>query len=250
MDEEWRDVVGYEGLYKVSNLGNVYSYYVNRNLKGGYTLDGYRYVALRKNNVRKNKFVHRLVGIAFIDNPDNLPLINHKDENPRNNCVDNLEWCDYEYNVTYNNAHIKRGDNMGKCVYAYYRNGNLIAKYKSVRDASRIAGVSSGSISECCIGNRPAANNIVWSYEELSIEEIEQKFTLYDKNKIASQNIGEYIKKTKSKPVNQYDLNGNLIKSYPSASEAGRQLGFSPSAISTTCRGEYKQTNGYVFEYA
>lgn len=250
MDEEWRDIVGYEGLYKVSNFGNVYSNYVHRNLKPGKTQDGYMYVVLNKNKQKKNYLVHRLVGDAFIDNPSNLPIINHKDENPQNNHVDNLEWCDYVYNATYNDAHIKRGNNMGKHVYAYDNEGNIIAEYNSTRHAGRATGVSSGNIGECCIGHMYAANNIVWSYNELSTKEVKNRFDKYNKNKQISKNIGSYIKKIKSKQVNQYDLDDNFIKSFPSANEAGRQLGFSPSLISGVCRGEHKQSHGYVFKYA
>ncbi len=91
MNEKWKDIAGYEGVYKVSNLGNVYSSNCRRNLKGGYTIDGYKFVGLYKNGIKNVKFVHRLVGEAFIDNPRSLPVINHKDENPKNNHVNNLE---------------------------------------------------------------------------------------------------------------------------------------------------------------
>lgn len=249
-EEIWKDVVGYEGLYKVSNLGNVYSNYVNRNLKGGYTLDGYRYVALRKNNVRKNNLVHRLVAEAFIPNPDNLPIINHKDENPHNNNVNNLEWCDYLYNLLYNDGHIRRGDKMSKHIYAYGEDGSLIAEYKSVQDASRTTNLSSGDINLCCLNKINAYKNIVWSYSKLPEEEIKNRFVSYNKSKEFSNNIGAYIKRIKSKKVNQYDLNGNFIQSFPSAQEAGRQLKFSASLIAGVCRGNHKHTHGYVFKYA
>lgn len=247
--EVWKDVVGYEGLYKVSNLGNVYSNYTHRNLCCGKTQDGYVYASLTKNKHRNNKFVHRLVAEAFIDNPDNLPVVNHKDENPQNNNVCNLEWCSYKYNATYNNAHIKRGDNMSKPVYAYDKNGTLIKKYKSAREAHRETGFSHGDISQCCNGYRYALNDTVWSYVELSVEEVKYKFCCYNKNKIISSNIGNYIKEIKSKKVNQYDLDGNFIKTYNSVNEAGRELKFSPSLISGVCRGEHKYTHQFIFKY-
>lgn len=247
--EVWKDVVGYEGLYKVSNLGNVYSNYVHRNLNGGYTLDGYRYVGLRKNNIRKNNLVHRLVAEAFIPNPDNLPIINHKDENPHNNNVDNLEWCDYLYNLLYNDGHIRRGDKMAKHVYAYDKDGNLIAEYKSSREASRATNLSCGDISACCLNKINAYKDIVWSYSKLTKEDVENRFASYYKSKEFSNNIGSYVKKTKSKKVSQYDLEGNFIQSFPSAQEAGRQLKISASLVSSVCRGEQKATHGYVFKY-
>ena len=105
MEEVWKAVKDFEGLYEVSDKGNV------RTLKwyGGSKVKllsqvenkrGYRQVNLcnGKGNMR---YVHRLVAEAFIPNPNNLPCINHKDENPRNNCVENLEWCDQKYNCNY-----------------------------------------------------------------------------------------------------------------------------------------------------
>ena len=105
--EIWRDVVGYEGLYKVSNFGRIKSLPRNgtvkyeRLLRQKVSNKGYCTVALSKHNKTKYKSVHRLVAEAFLDNPKGLPLINHKDENKLNNYVDNLEWCDAHYNMTY-----------------------------------------------------------------------------------------------------------------------------------------------------
>lgn len=99
--EEWRDVVGYEDLYEVSNLGKIRSSYTGRILSPGIS-QGYYYVALYKDGLRRNKQVHRLVAEAFLPNPMNHPLINHIDEVKTNNVVSNIEWCDYSYNVTYN----------------------------------------------------------------------------------------------------------------------------------------------------
>ena len=103
--EEWRDIEGYEGLYQISSLGRVKSFprhttqggklKINK-IKGGYCL-----IKLCKNGKTKRFYVHRLVAQAFISNPNNLPMINHKDENPSNNNVDNLEWCDCKYNNMY-----------------------------------------------------------------------------------------------------------------------------------------------------
>lgn len=117
VEEIWKPVVGYEGLYKVSNFGRVRS--LDRLVKGkkeGFrqnfkgklltpikTIYGYLRVNLCNDDGRKAKFVHRLVCTAFLPNPDNLPQINHKDENPLNNNVENLEWCTGKYNCNYGN---------------------------------------------------------------------------------------------------------------------------------------------------
>ena len=110
MIEEWRPIVGYEGLYEVSNTGQVRSLdrYDNRNcfrkgkvLSPGKNTKGYLFVILTCNGKRKTINVHRLVTEAFLPNPDNLPEINHKDEDKTNNSVDNLEYCDRSYNINY-----------------------------------------------------------------------------------------------------------------------------------------------------
>ena len=110
MIEEWRPIPGYEGLYEVSNTGRVRSLdkydSMNRFLRGRILrlfTDGLGYLRaqLYSNSKRKSFLVHRLVAQAFIPNPDNLPQVNHRDENPSNDSVDNLEWCDGKYNVNY-----------------------------------------------------------------------------------------------------------------------------------------------------
>jgi hypothetical protein len=110
--EIWKDIDGFEGLYQVSTLGRVKSlpkYTYSRGypqlrkekiLKPGYTGKNRCYATVRLNDGRGYK-VHRLVAQAFIPNPNNLPQVNHKDENPFNNAVDNLEWCTNQYNIKY-----------------------------------------------------------------------------------------------------------------------------------------------------
>ena len=101
MEEVWKDIKDYEGLYKISNLGNVFSIKSNRILKKPSNPKNYHRVALRKDGNTKVCSVHRLVAIAFIknDNPNKNNLVNHIDENKLNNRVDNLEWCDDYYNM-------------------------------------------------------------------------------------------------------------------------------------------------------
>jgi len=120
MAELWKEVKGYEGYYAVSSLGRVKSLYrvtispsgkrytcQEKFLSSAKRKDGYQYVMLCREGKGKLQTIHRLVATAFIPNPSNLPYINHKDENPSNNCVDNLEWCTAMYNNHYGN-HLKR----------------------------------------------------------------------------------------------------------------------------------------------
>ena len=96
-----RDIPGYEDLYAITEDGQVYKKKTGRMTKGSLNTKGYYITTLTKNGVSKRWLVHRLVALAYIPNPDNLPYINHKDENKSNNCVDNLEWCSPEYNSNY-----------------------------------------------------------------------------------------------------------------------------------------------------
>jgi hypothetical protein len=91
--EKWKDLPNYEGLYQVSNLGNVKSLYTNKILKPSFDKFGYARFSASKNKKQKTLRIHRLVGELFVDNPLNLPQINHKDGIKNNNCSDNLEWC-------------------------------------------------------------------------------------------------------------------------------------------------------------
>ena len=124
MIEEWRDIPGYEGLYQVSNLGKIRSLdrYIKRRNKNG-TLSDYpvrgkiitQFIndkGYYRVHLDRSKSVHRLVAQAFIPNPNNLPCVNHKDLNPLNNCVENLEWCSYYYNNHYDNATSRRVDGV------------------------------------------------------------------------------------------------------------------------------------------
>ena len=113
--EEWKNIIGYEGLYEVSNKGNVRNVRRNKLLRLQKN-QGYIRVALSKNGIKTWLRVHRLVAQAFIENPDNLPEINHLDEDKANNSVDNLEWCDRSYNNNY-------GDRLKKSINTKIKNG-------------------------------------------------------------------------------------------------------------------------------
>lgn len=107
MTEEWKNIEGYEGRYKVSSFGQIYSYISDKMLKPTIDSDGYEVVGLFLNNQQKKKKVHRLVAKAFIENPNNYDQVNHKDENKTNNNVDNLEWCNTRYNINYGSRNDK-----------------------------------------------------------------------------------------------------------------------------------------------
>lgn len=174
MNEVWKDINGYEGLYKISSLGRVKSLNYKRTgkeriLKLDIDGKGYIQVVLCKNGRGKMHRVHRLVAQAFIPNPDNLPCINHRDECKTNNIVDNLEFCSYKYNLTYG-SRIKRvsekqiNGKASKKVFQYTLNGEFVAEYPSTMEVQRQLGYSQGNISLCCNGKLKTAYGYIWSY--------------------------------------------------------------------------------------
>lgn len=170
--EEWRDIDGYEGDYQVSSYGRVRSlkYGKEKLLKPQKHYKGYRFVTLFKNGTRGKYKVHRLVAKAFIPNPNNYPVINHKDECKYNNHVQNLEWCTVLYNNTYNKKAIKVGGKHNRKVKCITTN-EIFKSVKEAREHFNIKGVS--SISECCLGKRKSAGKhpitgekLEWEYYE------------------------------------------------------------------------------------
>lgn len=144
MNEEWRDVVGWEGMYKVSNCGRIFSLprRDKRNRSwGGYYMSftknkyGYLTVNLTRDAKQKRYAVHRLVACAFLQNPNNYKEINHKDENKENNNLSNLEWCTRSYNVTYGRLdekfrkHRVAGERCGRSKITLEQVNEIRAKY-------------------------------------------------------------------------------------------------------------------------
>lgn len=185
MEEIWKDIDEYKGIYQVSSLGRVRSLdrydackrFQTRMLKGQIlkplaTKGGYFRVALMVTNNRKYCLIHRLVAKAFIANPDNHPCINHIDENKSNNSVANLEWCTYKYNNTYGvgaqqRIVSRRNSIKGKkAVGQYTKDGKLINTYKSICDAARsishILKSPKSAIWSVCTGRKKSCAGYVW----------------------------------------------------------------------------------------
>ena len=141
IEEVWKDVVGFEGIYQVSNTGIVRRIYPNKTktLKqckaGGRTNKEYLYVNMSANGKYRSSSVHRLVAEAFIPNPKGLPQVNHKDEDKFNNCADNLEWCDASYNNRYGTK-ISRGVNTMK----KYKSRSIDKKLEKILTSGKTAG--------------------------------------------------------------------------------------------------------------
>ena len=182
MEEIWKAIEGYEGKYEVSNLGRVRSldmkfdriwngitqhYHVKgRILKQKTDNKGYAFIGL-SNGARHNISyfrVHQLVAKAFIPNPDNLPQVNHKDENKQNNIVSNLEWCNAQYNATYGTIPEKNSKAHSIPVVQCDMNGNPIRTYPSATAAAKSIGLTRGAVTKCCKGQNKTAGGYRWRY--------------------------------------------------------------------------------------
>lgn len=194
MEEIWKDVVGYEGLYQVSNFGNVKSCQkkftnwkgdiCNRKeapIKQFINRCGYYRATLYKNGKPRPFTVHRLVATAFIPNPDKLKDINHIDFNKQNNNVKNLEWCSRSYNVKHAIKHnpnilagIRESSKLSrKPIIQYTLDGEFVKEFTSVVQASKELGLSTSHI--CCVANkkpekgqtyiRKSTGGYIWIYK-------------------------------------------------------------------------------------
>ena len=190
-EEIWKDIGGFEGIYQVSNFGNVRSLdrvisrrncspYLckGRMLKQSINMGGYAWIRLSNGAQSKLCRIHRLVAEAFIPNTNNYPVVNHKDENKLNNNVGNLEWCTYSYNTTYSNSmrtkintrNKNQSHGCEKKVYQYNLSGELVKTWNSLMDVSRKLHLPWGNIANCCRNTkyRHTAYGYKWSYKPIN----------------------------------------------------------------------------------
>ena len=182
MTEIYKDIKDLEGLYQVSNFGQILS--LNYRGTGKPKLlkpltegGGYLFVHLYKNRKRKKFKVHRLVAEHFIPNPNNLPCVNHKDENKENNSVENLEYCTYEYNCNYGTRNERAGKAISKAkkgipnekcskkILQFTLDGEFIREWQSMAECTR-NGFDQSNVCNCCQGKRKSAYGYIWKYKE------------------------------------------------------------------------------------
>lgn len=127
---------------------------------------GYHYVSLYKDGRQKSSTVHRLVAKAFVPNPMDLPMVNHKNEDKTDNRADNLEFCTQSYNNNYGTRNERAAKANSKPVLQYDKSGNLVKEWPSVSEVERQTGWFNTCISACCLGKRKSAYGFVWRYSE------------------------------------------------------------------------------------
>lgn len=168
--ERWKRIEGYDG-YLISDKGNVFSEKTMKYLKVRIHQKGYKVVTLMKDGKAIPVTVHRLMALAFIDNPMDYPVINHKDEDKSNCDINNLEWCTQQYNTTYGSMQFAHK----KPVVAYDDNNNIVLAFTSATAASEDMGVNVSNIINCCnhSGDYHKCKGYRWEY----IENIREKQT-------------------------------------------------------------------------
>lgn len=167
-----KELKNFEENYLISDKGEIINKKTNKVLKQHLTMNGYLFVALYKDKVKYQKKVHRLVAETFIENPNNFPFVNHKDENKTNNSVENLEWCTSDYNNKYGSRLKKCSEKLlnredqSKLVLQYDLNNNLINTFPSLAEAERVLQIpkAKSNITRCCNGIYNTAYGFKWKF--------------------------------------------------------------------------------------
>lgn len=258
MEEVWMDIQDYEGLYQVSNTGKVKSLHYSggnndRILKDSINTDRRHKVSLYKNGKHKQCLVHRLVAQAFIPNPLGLPDINHIDENPENNNVENLEWCTCEYNnETYYKNHPEKYSLKYRTIYRLTRktndwrskkiiqkdkNGKVVKIWDNVAEIKK-NGYSDNCVIECCKGIRYAHKGYIWEFEDVNGIEIRRN--------TRKRRDWSGVK------ILQKDLTGKPIFVWEDIKDIRTAMKCKGDPIIKCCEGQrkYKTAYGFTWEFA
>nr|QBK85721.1 MAG: HNH endonuclease [Marseillevirus LCMAC101] len=227
--EKWKRIKHHR-RYKISTLGRVYSKKTKRYLRHTDKKDGYKRITIDETPY----YVHRLVANAFLGSPPpdlEKPVVDHKDGKPLNNCLDNLQWVEFDENISF--AHNRDNSYNHKRVYQYSLDGEKMGEYKHVADAAKKMEVAHSSILSACSRDR-GVNSIkdcLWRYSDQPL-------------------ITEELKEKKAKTrVLQYTLDGDFLKKYSSITQATEETGIIGASISQTCRGRAKTAGGYQWKY-
>lgn len=260
MEEIWKNVevvrgIDFTGYYEVSCFGNVRSIDRWVYLKNGgkkfvcgsdiskqKDKDGYLKVCLCHNGKEITIPIHRLVALSFIPNPSNLPCVNHKDENPSNNRVDNLEWCDYKYNNNYGTRLQKVVSKESIPVVQLSMDGKFIKEWPSMMSIQENENFSESSLAICLSKKRYVHGGFIWmkseQYNSMSKDDI--------RNFVNSINSKRKGKPTKIVRINK-DTGERTV--YNSMLEAANENNCSVSNISKCAKGKQETCAGFMWKY-
>lgn len=274
-----KQINNYE-TYSIYSNGDVFNETTQKFLKGSIGENGYKYYRLSKNNQKKKFYAHRLVAEAFIDNPNNLPVVNHIDGNKLNNNVENLEWVTYSQNT----QHWRDTSTVTHKEMTYYTedlpneiwkkyNNYLVSSHGRVRNAqknnllkpSMACGYCKVRLSDNGIVQDWLVHKLVYSvftgdvdFDDYIIDHIDGNKLNNNINNLRKITVAEntlaalYETKTNSsaKKVLQYSLDGKLLNTFLSTREAARILNLDSSTISKVCRGVNKTHGGFIFKFS
>ena len=281
----YKKIKNYEN-YLIYDNGDIFNLNTKKILNGSIGENGYKYYRLSKNGKKKMFYAHRLVAEHFIDNPKNLPIVNHIDGNKLNNNINNLEWISYSNNTKHFHKIIKKikhNQKQEKYINDLPNEQWVLARGNNNYEASscgRIHNLKTNNILhpvETCGYYKVRLSKdgettdwlvhklIFFSFHPEILELNNYCIDHIDGNKhnnylnnlrqiTISENVKNayYIQRTNSntKPVNQFDKKMNLLATFPSSREAGRQLKLDSSSIIKCCKGKLKTTGGFIFKYA
>ena len=250
-EEVWKDVDGYGGLYKVSNLGRVMSFHKDpkgiimnpSNISGNY-----KRVELHYNNKHKLGLVHRMVAQAFLPNPDNLPEVNHRDEDPSNNNVDNLEWITHKDNMNYGTRTQRAVANTDweahslqkqKAVYAVYPDTNNVELFKSVKEAAEALDVSKSYVAGVARGVYSEARGVKFRFADEFHPSARYVITPEQRTYVPANPADGSVAVVSVNAKGEYKIHNSV-------SECAEYIGASTGSVSDAANGNYYSTKEHV----
>lgn len=170
-NEEWREVLGFDILFEISNAGRIRTRYSEKEgyieewllIQPRFNASGYLCINIRQQKRQRTILVHRLVAEAFLENPHHLPEINHKDEDKTNNAAENLEWCTHEYNCRYgtrNERSARKNRKAVKCI-------ETGVVYSSAEEAANQYGLCKTAILNCIKGRSKTSGGLTWVFADV-----------------------------------------------------------------------------------
>lgn len=250
-EEVWKDVVGYEGAYKVSNLGSVKSYKLSqegRIMKQVTPVGDYKAVELYDNGVGRKQFVHRMVAQAFLPNPDNLPEVNHRDEDPSNNNVDNLEWITHKDNMNYGTRTQRAIANTDweahslqkqKAIYAIYPDTNNVELFQSVKEAAKALDATPSYVAGVARGLYSEARGVKFRFADEFHPSQRYVITPEQRTYVPSNPSDGSVAVVSVNAKGEYKIHNSV-------SECAEYLGTSTGAVSDAANGNYYSTKEHV----